>query len=148
MPLLQDACNELELRLNQVETECQIILTSLSEFERNAELYVFSKLINKLLILQQWVVSETKRLYVEHKGKGYVCVFLNEREGLKPFWVEDEKLVSDKERWASYYGSTVTSPEVAVESIRQLGERLQSNDWPTVVIWLRKYGKSPGLAAL
>lgn len=147
MLTLQDACTELGQRLNQAEGECQAILASLSDYKGYAELYVISNLVKKLLILDQLVLSETNRLYKEHQGKGYVCVFLNERDGLVPYWVEDEKLIADKARWASY-GSIVTSPEATLYFIRQLGEHFESDDWPTVVDWLRKYGKSPGLAAL
>jgi hypothetical protein len=145
--LLQDACNELWQRLNQAEAECQIILAGLIEFEGHADLYVISRLMKKLLILDQWILSETKRLYVEHQGNGYVCFFLTERDGLTAYWVEDEKIGADKARWVSY-GAFVISPEAALDFIRQLGEHLKFNDWPTVVDWLRKYGKSPGLAAL
>ncbi len=148
MKRLEDACTELKGRLSEVEAECQSILASLSEFEGYTDLYVISRLANKLRILDQWVLSETKRLHGEHQGKGHVCFFLTERDGLTAHWVNNEKVVADKAMLASSYGITVTYKEVDLEVIHQLGEHLKSNDWPTVVDWLRKYEKSPGLPAL
>ena len=144
MSELKDACHELEQTMAQVEAECQVILACLDEFENYASLYVIVRLIKKLTILDQWVVSETVRLYKEHHGTGYVCVFLTQLDGIVACWVEDERIVANKARFASF-GSTVISPEVAKEVIHQLTEHLQSNDWPRVVDWLSRYGKSPGL---
>ena len=144
MSLLKDTCYELEQTLTLAEVECQVIIGCLNEFENYAGLYVIGRLLTRLTILAQWVTTETVRLYKEHQGKGYVCVFLTQRYGVAAYWVEDEKLVADKAYFASF-GSTVTSPEVVMEVIRQLIECLHSNDWSTVVDWLNRYGKSPGL---
>jgi len=144
MPTLKNACDELQQTLSQVESDCHIILHSLDEFEVYASTFLVNRLLNKFGILAQLILRETKRLYTEHHGNGYVCVFFTERNGINILWIEDEKIVADKKRMASY-GSIVASPEVAIESMRQMIMSLESNQWPEVVQFLAKYGKSPGV---
>lgn len=144
MLTLNDACHELRLVLAQIEGECQDTRDHLNEFEKYAGSYAINRLIRKLAILSYWIIGKTKRQYEEHRGHGYVCVFLTERDGITVYWVEDEKIVADKS-WFASFGSTVLSVEEAIDIICQLIKELGSNNWPRVIDWLSKYGKSPGL---
>ena len=144
MSALSDACQELRQVLAKVEGQCQVVLESIGLFNDHASSYALVRLSRKLAILGYWIIGLTKQLYEEHKGDGYVCVFLTKRDGITVHWVEDKKIVADKS-WFASFGSTVLSVEGAIDIICQLIKELGSNNWPKVVDWLSMYGKSPGL---
>ena len=144
MSALSSACQELRQVLAKVEGRCQVILESISEFNDHAGSYLLVRLSRKLTILGRWIIGLTKRFYEEHKGSGYVCVFLTERDGITVHWIENKEIVADK-AWFASQGSTVLSVEEAIDTICQLINDLGSNNWVKVVDWLKIYGKSPGL---
>jgi len=136
--------HEMAQFLTELEETCLTILRDLGEFENYAGSYAVNRLLRKLSILGYWIADITKSLYKEHKGSGYVCVFLNKQNGLKAYWVEDRETVADKS-WYASGGSTVLSPQEVINIICKLIEDLQSNNWVKAVEWLKTYGKSPGL---
>ena len=144
MSVLTGTCQELRQALAKVEGQCQVALESISEFNDHAGSYLLVRLSRKLTILGYWIIGLTERLKKEHKGGGYVCVFLTERDGITVHWIENEKIVADK-AWFASRGSTVLSVEKAIDTVCQLINDLGSNDWGKVVEWLKVYGKSPGL---
>lgn len=144
MSALSDACQELRQVLAKVEGQCQVVLESIGEFNDHASSYALVRLSRKLAILGYWIIGLTKRLYEEHKGGGYVCVFLTESNGVTVHWIENEEIVADK-AWFASQGSTVLSVDEAINTIVQLTNELALNHWAKVVHWLNRYGKSPGL---
>jgi hypothetical protein len=141
---LSDVCRELQQVLAKVEGQCQVALESIGEFNDHVGSYLLVRLSRKLAILGYWTIELTKRLYEEHKGSGYVCVFLTEHNGITVHWIENEEIVADK-AWFASHGSTVISVEKAIDTICQFINDLGSNNWVKVVEWLKTYGKSPGL---
>jgi hypothetical protein len=139
-----DVYQEMAQSLLESEETCLTILRDLVEFENYASSYAKNMILQKLSILGQWIVDITKLLYEEHKGGGYVCVFLKEQGGISVRWVEDREIVTDKS-WYASCGSTVLSPEEVIDIISGLIEQLKVNNWIEVVKWLNTYGKSPGL---
>ena len=81
---------------------------------------------------------------IRPQGKGYVCVFLTQKEGITVHWVENKEIVADKS-WFEAYGSKVLSPDEAIFIICEMVDEIVSNNWVKVMEWLNKYGKSPGL---
>jgi len=144
MTALDDVYHEMAQSLLELEEACLTILRDLAKFESYAGSYAANRILRKLSTLGLWIVDITKSLYKEHQGSGYVCVFLREQDGIKVHWVENREIVADKS-WYASGGSTVLSPQEAIDIIRQLIEDLQSNNWVDVVEWLNMYGKSPGL---
>jgi len=141
---LSDTCQELRQVLAKIEGQCQIVLESIGEFNDHASLYPLLRLSRKLTILGYWTSGLSKRLYEEHKGGGYVCVFFTERNGITVHWIENKEIVADKAGLKSH-GFAVLSVEQAINTICQLITDLRSNNWVKVVEWLKIYGKSPGL---
>jgi hypothetical protein len=139
-----DVYQEMTQSLMELEEACLRILKDLGEFENYAGSYADNRILRQLVILGHWIIDLTKSLYEEHQGKGYVCVFLSKQNGLKAYWVEDRETVADKS-WYASCGSTVLSPEEVIDIVCRFIEDLRSNNWVTVVEWLKIYGKSPGL---
>jgi hypothetical protein len=137
--VLSSTCQELRQVLAKVEGQCQVALESIGEFNDHAGSYLLVRLGRKLAILGYWTIGLAKRLYEEHKGSGYVCVFLTEREGITVHWIDANKA------WFGSQGSTVLSVEEAITTIGQLINDLGSNNWVKAVEWLKTHGKSPGL---
>ena len=144
MSVLSGTCQELRQVLAKVEGQCQVALESISEFNDHAGSYLLVKLSRKLAILGYRTIGLAKRLYEEHKGSGYVCVFLTERDGITVHWIENKEIVADK-AWFASHGSIVLSVEEAISTIGQLINDLGLNNRVKVVEWLKIYGKSPGL---
>ena len=144
MEALRGSCAKLAQVLAQVEERCQISLADLDRFNNYAGSYARFRLVRRLAILSFWVSGVAKSLYREHQGKGYVCVFLSEREGVHMLWVEREQIVANRERFRAD-GFTVLSVEEMVGKIEDLVRELDSDNWAKVVDWLNRYGKSPGL---
>lgn len=141
---LAGTCHELGAVLVQVMERCPDILTNLHRFEVYISSYAAHRLIRKLAILGVWVPSVAESLYKDHRGQGYVCVFLSEREGVHMLWVEREQIVANRERYRAD-GFTVLSVEEMVDIIEDLVRELDSGNWAKVVDWLHRYGKSQGL---
>ncbi len=141
---LWDSCHELGEVLSRVLDGCEIILADLEGFNSYAGSYATSRLVRKLAILSHWITRMEGSLYRDHKDKGYVCVFLSEREGIHPLWIEREEIVADRERFRAD-GSTVLSVGEMVDIIEDLVRELDSGNWAKVVDWLNRYGKSQGL---
>ena len=144
MSVLSGTCQELRQALAKVEGQCQVALESIGESNDRAGSYLLVRLSRKLAILGYWTIGLAKRLYEEHKGSGYVCVFLTERDGITVHWIENKEIVADK-AWFAFHGSIVLSVEEAISTIGQLINDLGLNNWVKVVEWLKIYGKSPGL---
>jgi len=144
MEMLKEICSEVEKVLDHVENDCQVIIHSLNDFGNYVSSYAAWRLGRKLQILGSWIIVLVEGLYKEHKGKGYVCVFLTQKEGITVHWVETKKIVADKS-WFEAYGSKVLSPEEAIGIICEMVDEIVSNNWVKVMEWLNKYGKSPGL---
>lgn len=144
MEPLKETCGELEKVLSHIENDCQAILASLNEFDCYVGSYAVAGLTRKLQILSCWIIALAESLYKEHKGQGYVCVFLSEARGINILWVEREEIVADKAYFEAY-GSKVLSVEEATEIIIDLLNELASGNWAKVVDWVNKYGNSPGL---
>lgn len=144
MSVLSGKCQELRQVLAKVEGQCQVMLEDISEFDNHAGSYALIRISRKLAILGYWIIALTKRLYEEHKGGGYVCVFFTERDGITVHWIQNKEIVADK-AWFASHGSTVLSVEKAIDTICQLINDLGSNNWIKVVEWLKIHGKSPGL---
>ena len=138
------ACNELNGRLAQVEERCQSILCSIESCEGYTSTYLSKRLSHKLKYLGAWILSVADTLYQEHKGQGYVCVFLNESNGTTIHWVETEEIVANKSRLAAY-GNTVLSVEEATGIITNMLDMLDQGNWVPVVDWVKRFGKSPDL---
>ena len=144
METLGESCRELKQVLGYVEHRCQIILTSLNEFEEYLATYASGRLRRKLDILGSWINALAELRYKEHENQGYVCVFLSKANGFKVNWVKEEEIVADK----AYYeqtGSKVLSIEEATGIILNMMNELASGNWAEVLDWVKKYGKSPGL---
>ena len=144
MSELSCTCQELRQVLVELEGQCHEVLGSIGEFNDHATSYLPVKISRKLAILGYWIIGLAKRLYEEHKGSGYVCVFLTERDGITVHWIENKEIVADK-AWFASHGSIVLSVEEAISTIGQLINDLGLNNWVKVVEWLKIYGKSPGL---
>ena len=144
MSELSCTCQELRQVLDKVEGQSQTAVESIGEFNDRAGSYLLVRLSRKLAILGYWTIGLAKRLYEEHKGSGYVCVFLTERDGITVHWIENKEIVADK-AWFASHGSIVLSVEEAISTIGQLINDLGLNNWVKVVEWLKIYGKSPGL---
>jgi len=141
---LRESCHKLENVLDQVEAKCGMIITDLEDFNNYVVSYAPYRLCRKLQIIANWIVGCVERLYEEHKGQGYVCVFLTQKAGVTVHWVETKKLVADKAHYQAY-GSIVLSPEEAIVIIAQMMDGLVLNNWAEAIDWLNRYGKSPGL---
>lgn len=85
-----------------------------------------------------------ERLYKEHSGQGYLCVFLSEAKGLRVHWLENKEIVSDKAFFEAG-GSNVFSIEEVNDIITQMMDELALGEWAKAADWFKKYGKSPGL---
>lgn len=136
--------SEVERVLTHAEESCQEILDSVNKFDHYMGYYALGVLTNKLQDLAVWVVARAQILYKEHQGRGYVAVFISEREGVHALWVEDEKLVADR----AYYkarGSTVLTVEELGRLLFDLSRKLVVGEWEEVLDWIKRYGKSPGL---
>jgi len=144
MEKLEEGCCELKQVLDQVEHDCQAILTKLNEFEEYVASYAIGRLVRKLTILGAWMIAQAESLYEQHKGQGYVCVFLSEARGINILWVEREEVVADKAYFEAY-GSKVLSVSEAADIIIDLLNELSSGNWAKVVDWVKNYGRSPGL---
>ena len=144
MTALGDVYHEMAQSLMELEEACLTILRDLGEFENYAGSYAVNRILRKLLIIGYWIIDLTTSLYKEHKGSGYVCVFLRKQGGVKVCWVEDREIVADKS-WYASCGSTVLSPEEVIDVVCQLINELRLNNWVKVIEWLKTYGKSPGL---
>lgn len=144
MKTLGESCHALEKVLSCIGDDCQLILTSLDRFESCVCSYAIGRLIRKLRILGAWMIAQAESLYEQHKSQGYVCVFLSEARGINVLWVEKGEIVADKAYFEAY-GSKVLSLEEATEIIIDLLNELASGNWATVVDWVNRYGKSPGL---
>jgi hypothetical protein len=106
MGSLGESRAELERVLERVEQNCREILNAVDKFDHHISSYALVRLSNKLITLAAWVTARVQVLREEHQGQGYVCVFLNEWDGLNALWVEDEELVADKAYYSSH-GSVV-----------------------------------------
>ena len=141
---LSDTCHELKQTLTDIENQCQIILDNVQQFDKHVNSYARERLTRKLSILGNWIIVCEKHLYEIYGGEGYVCVFLSEANGLNVHWVKEEEIVADK-AWYQRCGSTVLSVEEATGILLNMMNELASGNWATVVEWVKKYGKSPGL---
>lgn len=144
MGILAETCQELKQTLADIENQCQIILDNVQQFDKRVSSYARERLVRKLSILGNWIIVCEKHLYEIHGGEGYVCVFQSEANGFGVHWVKEEEIVADK----AYYkqtGSTVLIVEEATRIILNMMNELASGNWATVVDWVYKYGKSPGL---
>jgi len=144
MGILGDICNELTQRLANVQSQCQVLLISLDRFDSNVTTLAIEKLRRKLVVLKAWIITHTESVAREHKGQGFICVFVGEANGIYIQWVEDEELVTDRGHYAAF-GLRVLSLEEFIGTIDHLLENLDLGNWDKVVDWLNKYGKSPGL---
>jgi len=144
MEALEESCRELKQVLDHVEHYCQIILTSLTEFEEYMTTYAAGRLRRKLDILGSWVNALAELRYKEHENQGYVCVFLSEANGFNVYWVKEKAIVADKAYYAQN-GSKVLSVEEATGIILNMMNNLASGNWVEVLDWVKKYAKSPGL---
>ncbi len=144
METLDESCRELKQVLDHVEHGCQIILTSLNEFEEYLASYAAGRLRHKLDILGSWINALAELRYKEHENQGYVCVFLSEANGFAVHWVKEEEIVADKAYYAQN-GSKVLSVEEATGIILNMMNNLASGNWAEVLDWVKKYVKSPGL---
>ena len=95
MVTLDESCRELKQVLSHAEHCCQIILTTLSEFEGYLVSYAAGRLRLKLDILGSWINALAELRYKEHGNQGYVCVFLSEANGLNVHWVKEKEIVAD-----------------------------------------------------
>ena len=84
MEKISESFNELENILDQAEGKCGIIITALKVFDDYVASYAAYRLGRKLQILGGWIIAWVERLYKEHNDKGYVCVFLSQKEGITP----------------------------------------------------------------
>ena len=144
METIEESCRELKQVLGHVEHCCQIILTSLNEFEEYLATYAVGRLRCKLDILGSWINALAELRYKEHENRGYVCVFLSEANGFSVYWVKEEGIVADKAYYAQN-GSKVLSVEEATGIIIDMMNNLASGNWAEVLDWAKKYAKSPGL---
>ena len=144
METIEESCREVKQILSHVEHCCQLILTSLTEFEEYMTTYAAGRLRRKLDILGSWVNALTELRYKEHENQGYVCVFLSEANGFNVYWVKEKAIVADKAYYAQN-GSKVLSVEEATSIIISMMNNLTSGNWAEVLDWVKKYGKSPRL---
>ncbi len=144
METIEESCRELRQVLGHVEHGCQIILTSLTEFEEYLATHAAGRLRRKLDILGGWINALAELRYKEHENQGYVCVFLSEANGFNVYWVKEEAIVADKAYYAQN-GSKVLSVEEATGIIIDMMNNLASGNWAKVLDWVKKYAKSPGL---
>jgi len=144
METIEENCRELKQVLGHVEHCCQIILTSLNEFEEYLATYAAGRLRRKLDILGSWINALAELRYKEHENRGYVCVFISEVNGFGVHWVKEEEIVADKDYYKQS-GSKVLTVEEATGIILNMMNELASGNWATVVEWVKKYAKSPGL---
>jgi len=144
MSKLSDSCAELQQVSSEVEERCLVMMSSLDRFDKYASSYAVMRLVDKLSLLGAWVSMRAEALHGEHKGQGYVCVFVGEAEGMNAYWVERKELVADKAWWRSF-GREVLSVDEAKAVLEGMVKELDAGNWPTVVNWLARYGKSPGL---
>jgi hypothetical protein len=144
MEALADSCRELETGLDKVTKHCQAITMAVDRFESHAKTYMIEKLSIRLTILHSWMLGVARSLYASHNDQGFVCVFLNNSQGLTLHWIEREEIISDRE-WFETHGSKVFSVEEASSTITGLLNELIAGNWVVVVEWLKQYGKPPGL---
>lgn len=144
MANMQGACRGLEEVLSEVENRSQLMVVSLNEFDRYVGSYALTRLVHRLAILSAWVSNVAESRHKEHRGQGYVCIFLSEAYGMNVYWIEDAKLIADK-TWYRAWGHEVLTVDEAKELITGLVKQLGAGDWAEVVRWLERYGKSPGL---
>jgi hypothetical protein len=130
--------------LSQLEKRCLVMMSSLDRFDKYVSSYAVMRLIEKLSLLGAWVSMRAEALNREHRGEGYVCVFVSEAVGMNAYWVERKELVADKARWRSS-GWEVLSVDEAKAVLEGIVKELDAGNWTTVVNWLARYGKSPGL---
>jgi len=71
-------------------------------------------------------------------------VFISEVNGFGVHWVKEEEIVADKDYYKQS-GSKVLTVEEATGIILNMMNELASGNWATVVEWVKKYAKSPGL---
>ncbi len=144
METIEESCRESKQVLGHVEHCCQLILTSLTEFEEYTTTYAAGRLRHKLDILGSWVNALAELRYKEHENHGYVCVFLSEANGFSVYWVKEKAIVADKAYFAQN-SSKVLSVEEATDIILNMMNNLASGNWVEVLDWLKKYARSLGL---
>ena len=144
MGILVDTCHDLKQALADIEIQCQIILDNVQQFDKRVSSYAFERLTRRLCILGNWIIVWEEHLYKEHGEQGHVCVFLSEAKGMTILWVKNEEIVADK-AWYEAGGSKVLTVEEAIGIIKDNLAQVNHGNWATVVEWVKRYGKSPGL---
>jgi hypothetical protein len=145
MRMLRDSCHQLEQDLAKVKDCCQAILSKLDTFDNYVTSYAIQRLSRRLLILGYWIIGTAESLYKEHQGLGYVGVLLTYARGITIHWVETNGILADK-AWFEACGSKVLSVEEVTGIIVDMLDELSAGNWAKVVDWVKKYGRSPGLA--
>lgn len=127
-----------------MQDTCRTRLASLDRFENYVNTCLVARLAHRLVVLTWWVGWKAELLSREHKGEGYVCLFLSEKEGLFAYWVEKPELVANKAGFQAS-GYTVLSQTEFIDIVMAMNQEWSSGNWANVVDWMNRYGKSPGL---
>jgi hypothetical protein len=143
MTALEEVCRSLTARLERSGETVEATSALLAHFEKEAN-YLPTTLIEiRLWTVELEVGIEAVQQFLNHKGKGIVCIMTVHDGKLFVTWYEDDSILTvAKKSWAASL-TTLTSGELFA-FINHLLQHLHNGDWEPVVKWLQAHGKSVG----
>lgn len=134
-----DVYLSLEQGLEEVSKQCKAVFTEFYEFKSNMALWPVEIVGRRLCVIACWIASSVLARREEHHGKGYACVVILEKGELITWWVENKRIVANKNWWKSQ-GITILSIEETLDMISELVSELGSGNWSDVVSWIKRCG--------
>jgi len=144
MGSLQAGCSHVEQILDDMRLHCEARISRLDLFDIYVTKTIGLTLMCKLEILLLYITACRQVLVEHHGGKGEIAVFMSTHNGITLQWVEDPRLVADRDFFAQYGFTVMPYEEAFTLILRKINDGLSGN-WLPALEWLCTYGKSPGL---
>ena len=144
MESVSAGCAQVEAILDEMSHRCQAYISRLDIFDMWVTQCMWRTLMAKLGFLAMNIGAWKQVLEEQHSGKGEIVVFMSNQKGITLWWVEDPRLVADRD-WYKQCGYTVMSFDEVLRLITQKISDALSGHWLPVLEWLQTYGNISGL---
>ena len=141
---LRAGCAQVEQVLDDLRLDCEGFISRLDIFDAYVTNCMGLALMWKLGILLLYIAAWRQVLQEHHGGKGEIAVFVSSHQGITVQWVEDPRVVADRDFFTQYGFTVMPCEEAFVLILRKMNDALSGN-WMPALEWFRTYGRSRGL---